>query len=116
MEWYWLLTIILGIALLLFLLSWLFYNPFFKRFWDIVLSGLAIIILSPILLILSLLGLILMKGNPLFTQKRPGKNEKIFKLIKFRSMNNKMDVNGELLPDEQRLSKYGKFLRTTSLA
>lgn len=115
MEWYWILTIVLGSALLLFLLSWLLYKPFFKRFWDIVLSGLAIIVLSPILLILSLLGLVFMKGNPFFTQKRPGKNERIFKLIKFRSMNNKKDENGELLPDEQRLGKYGKLLRATSL-
>ena len=115
MEWYWILTIVLGSTLLLFLLSWLLYKPFFKRFWDVVLSGLAIIVLSPILLILSLLGLIFMKGNPFFTQKRPGKNEKIFKLIKFRSMNNNRDRSGNLLPDGQRLSKYGRILRSTSL-
>lgn len=120
MEWYWILTIVLGSILLLFLLSWLLYKPFFKRFWDIVLSGLAILVLSPFLLILSLLGLIFMKGNPFFTQERPGKkdkngNEKIFKLIKFRSMNNKKDENGELLSDEQRLGKYGRFIRATSL-
>ena len=115
MEWWKILLIVFGSLLLLFVLSIVFYRPFFKRFWDIVLSGLAIIVLSPILLILSLLGLIFMKGNPFFTQKRPGKNEKIFKLIKFRSMNNKKDENGELLPDEQRLGKYGKLLRATSL-
>ncbi len=115
MEWWQILLIILGGLLLLLVLSVVFYKPFFKRFWDIVLSGLAIIVLSPILLILSLLGLIIMKGNPFFTQKRPGKNEKIFRLIKFRSMNNKRDENGELLADDQRLSKYGKFLRATSL-
>lgn len=56
-----------------------------------------------------------MGGNPFFTQERPGKKEKIFKLIKFRSMNNKKDENGELLPDEQRLGKYGKCIRATSL-
>lgn len=56
-----------------------------------------------------------MKGNPLFTQERPGKNEKIFKLIKFRSMTGEKDANGELLPDEKRLTKYGKLLRSTSL-
>ena len=56
-----------------------------------------------------------MRGNPFFTQKRPGKNEKIFKLIKFRSMDNRKDENGELLPDEIRLNKYGKFIRKTSL-
>ena len=120
MEWYWILAIVIGSILLLFLLSWILYKPFFKRFWDIVLSGLAILILSPFLIILTILGAIFMKGNPLFTQERPGKkdkngNEKIFKLIKFRSMNNKKDENGELLPDEQRLGKYGKFIRVTSI-
>ena len=120
MEWYWILIIVFGSLLLLFLLSWLFYKPFFKRFWDVVLSGLAIIVLSPILLILSLLGLIFMKGNPFFTQKRPGKKgkdrvERIFKLIKFRTMSNKKDDSGNFLPDEQRLNRYGKFLRSTSL-
>ena len=120
MEWYWVLAIVLGSVLLLFVLSIVLYKPFFKRFWDIILSGLAIIVLSPFLLILSLLGTIFMKGNPLFTQKRPGKkkrdgNEHIFKLIKFRTMSNKKDESGNLLPDEQRLNKYGKFLRSTSL-
>ena len=120
MEWYWILAIALGSVLLLFLLSWLFYKPFFKRFWDIVLSGLAILLLSPLLIILTILGAIFMKGNPFFTQRRPGKKkkdgfEKIFKLIKFRTMSNKKDETGNLLPDEQRLNKYGKFLRSTSL-
>lgn len=115
MEWYWILVIVLGSVLLLFLLSWLLYKPFFKRFWDIALSGLAIVVLSPFLIILIILGAIFMRGNPFFTQERPGKKEKIFKLIKFRSMNNKKDENGELLPDEQRLGKYGKFIRATSL-
>ena len=120
MEWYWILTIVLGSVILLFLISWLLYKPFFKRFWDIVLSGLAIVVLSPILLILSLLGLIFMKGNPFFIQKRPGKKDKngverIFKLIKFRTMSNQKDDSGNLLPDESRLNKYGKFLRSTSL-
>ena len=120
MEWWQILLIVLGSLLLLFVLSIIFYKPFFKRFWDIMLSGLAIIVLSPILLILSLLGLIFMKGNPFFTQKRPGKKDKnrqerIFKLIKFRTMSNKKNDSGNLLPDEQRLNKYGKFLRSTSL-
>lgn len=115
MEWYWILVIVLGSVLLLFLLSWLLYKPFFKRFWDIALSGLAIVVLSPFLIILIILGAIFMGGNPFFTQERPGKKEKIFKLIKFRSMNNKKDENGELLPDEQRLGKYGKCIRATSL-
>ena len=115
MEWYWILAIVLGSSLLLFLLSWLLYKPFFKRFWDIVLSGLAIIALSPFLIILIILGAIFMRGNPFFTQERPDKKEKIFKLIKFRSMSNKKDENGELLLDEQRLGRYGKFIRATSL-
>lgn len=120
MQWWHVLLIVLGGVLLLFVLSILFYKPFFKRFWDLVLSGIAIIVLSPLFLILSLLGLIFMKGNPFFTQIRPGKkkkdgNEKLFKLVKFRTMSNKRDNSGNLLPDEQRLNKYGKFLRSTSL-
>lgn len=120
MEWWQILLIVLGSLLLLFVLSIVFYKQFFKRFWDIVLSGLALIVLLPILLILMVVGAIAMGGNPFFTQKRPGKkdrngNERIFKLIKFRTMSNKKDDSGNLLPDEQRLNKYGKFLRSTSL-
>ena len=107
--------IVLGALLILFLISIPLYRVFFKRFYDIVLSFLAICVLSPILLILIIIGAIAMGGNPFFTQKRPGKNEKIFRLIKFRSMNNKKDKDGNLLPDEVRLTKYGKFLRATSL-
>ena len=99
----------------LILWSDIFYRQFFKRFYDIVLSGLAIIVLSPVLLVLTILGAIKMKGNPFFTQERPGKNEKIFKLIKFRSMTCEKDKNGNLLPDEKRLTNYGKKLRSTSL-
>ena len=97
------------------LLSALLYRQFFKRFYDIVLSGLALLVLSPLLLILIVLGAIKMKGNPFFTQLRPGKDEKIFKLIKFRTMTCEKDENGNLLPDEKRLTKYGKLLRATSL-
>ncbi len=120
-EW-WGITIIVVVALAVWvLLSALLYRPFFKRFYDIVLSGLALIVLSPILLILIILGAIKMKGNPFFTQMRPGKinkrtgKEKIFKLIKFRTMTCEKDENGNLLPDEKRLTKYGKILRSTSL-
>ena len=120
-EW-WGITLIIVFALAVWLLlSALLYRPFFKRFYDIVLSGLAIIVLSPILLILTILGAIKMKGNPFFTQMRPGKinkrtgKEKIFKLIKFRTMTCEKDENGNLLPDEKRLTKYGKILRSTSL-
>lgn len=91
------------------------YARFFKRLLDFVLSLAALIVLSPVLLVLTVLGAIKMKGNPFFTQLRPGKDEKIFKLIKFRSMTCEKDKDGNLLPDEQRLTKYGKILRSTSL-
>ena len=96
------------------------YAKFFKRLFDLVLSVGALVVLSPFLLILTLIGAIAMKGNPFFCQARPGKkgkdgNEKIFKLIKFRTMSNAKDKDGNLLPDEKRLNKYGKFLRSTSL-
>lgn len=91
------------------------YAKFFKRITDFLLSFFALIILSPVLLILSVIGAVIMKGNPFFVQPRPGKNEKIFNLIKFRTMTNQKDENGNLLPDEIRLTRYGKFLRSTSL-
>lgn len=91
------------------------YQRFFKRFFDFTLSLLALIVLSPVLLILTVLGAIKMKGNPFFTQERPGKDEKIFKLIKFRSMTCEKDANGNLLPDDVRLTRYGRILRSTSL-
>lgn len=96
------------------------YAKFFKRFLDFMLSLIALIVLSPILLILIVIGAIAMKGNPFFCQLRPGKKgkegkEKIFKLIKFRTMSNAKDKDGNLLPDDKRLNGYGKFLRATSL-
>jgi lipopolysaccharide/colanic/teichoic acid biosynthesis glycosyltransferase len=97
------------------------YERFFKRFLDAFLSTGAVIVLSPILLILIILGAIEMKGNPFYIQKRPGKRdsrtgqEKIMKLIKFRSMTNEKDANGKLLPDKDRLNKYGRIIRATSL-
>ena len=91
------------------------YLGFFKRFFDFFCALFAIIGLSPVFLVLSLLGAIKMKGNPFFTQLRPGKNEKVFRLIKFRTMTNETDSQGTLLPDEKRLTKYGIFLRSTSL-
>lgn len=96
------------------------YAKFLKRFLDFLLSLLALTVLFPILLLLCLIGAIAMGGNPFFVQPRPGKKdkngkEKIFKLIKFRTMSNKTDENGKLLPDEVRLNSYGKFLRSTSL-
>ncbi len=97
------------------------YRGFFKRFFDFLLSFIAITCLSPVFLILIIVGAVAMKGNPFFTQLRPGRinkktgEERIFKLIKFRTMSNKKDKDGNLLPDEIRLNKYGKFLRSTSL-
>ena len=95
------------------------YNKFFKRFLDFVLSLFAIIVLSPLFIVLIIVGAIAMKGNPFFVQPRPGKKgkdgrEKIFKLIKFRTMSNAKDKDGNLLPDDVRLNGYGKFLRSTS--
>ena len=97
------------------------YAKFFKRFFDFTLSLIALIVLSPVFLILIIIGAIAMGGNPFFTQLRPGKiskktgQEKIFRLVKFRTMSNKKDKDGNLLPDEVRLNKYGRILRSTSL-
>lgn len=91
------------------------YQKFFKRMIDFLLSLIALVILSPLILVLIIIGTVKMGGNPFFTQPRPGKNEKIFKLIKFRSMTNKKDADGKLLPDDKRLTRYGKFLRATSM-
>lgn len=91
------------------------YPKYIKRMLDFLLSLAALLALSPVLLVLTVLGAVKMKGNPFFTQLRPGKDEKIFRLIKFRTMTCEKDENGNLLPDEQRLTRYGKFLRSTSL-
>ena len=91
------------------------YAKYFKRIIDFCLSLFGIIVLSPIFVVLIILGTVFMRGNPFFTQLRPGKNEKIFKLIKFRTMDNRKDADGKLLPDEVRLNKYGRILRSTSL-
>lgn len=91
------------------------YAKFLKRIIDFLLSLIAIIVFSPILVTLTILGWIFMKGNPFFTQDRPGKNEKIFKLIKFRTMDNRRNKEGNYLPDEARLNAYGRLLRSTSL-
>lgn len=91
------------------------YKYFFKRIIDFFCAFLALSVFSPLFLVLMIIGFFAMKGNPFFTQARPGYHEKIFKLIKFRTMTNEKDVEGKLLPDEQRLNGYGKFLRSTSL-
>ncbi len=93
----------------------MFYRKFLKRFLDIVLSLLAIILLLPLYIIISFLVLIFMGHPVIFKQARPGKDGKIFNMYKFRTMTNEKDENGELLPDEQRLPRFGKILRRTSL-
>lgn len=92
-----------------------FYSRVVKRFFDISISLTAILILSAVLLILYLLTLLFLGHPAIYKQARPGKNHKIFYIYKFRSMNNKKDKDGNLLPDEQRITKFGKFLRKTSL-
>lgn len=91
------------------------YEKYFKRPLDIICGLAAVIVFSWLYIILMILGAIFMRGNPFFTQERPGKDEKIFKLYKFRTMTDARDENGELLPDEARLTKFGKALRATSL-
>lgn len=91
------------------------YEKYFKRPLDLLCGLLAVAVFWWLYLILIILGAIFMGGNPFFTQERPGKDEKIFKLIKFRSMDNRKDKDGNLLPDEVRLNKYGRFIRKTSL-
>lgn len=91
------------------------YESCIKRLLDFILSICALVILSPFLLILTVAGAIAMKGDPFFTQERPGWHERIFKLIKFRTMSNAKDKDGKLLPDDVRLNAYGRFLRSTSL-
>lgn len=91
------------------------YKLFFKRFIDIFISLTAILLLSPVFVIISLILSITNEGNVFFVQKRPGKDEKIFSIVKFKSMNDKKDKNGVLLPDEDRITKFGLFVRRSSL-
>lgn len=99
----------------------LFYNKnilyinFFKRFLDVMLSLAGLIVLSPVLLLLMLFISVSFKTSPFFIQKRLGRNAHIFRIIKFKTMSNERDSAGQLLPDEQRLTSFGKFLRKTSL-
>ena len=92
-----------------------FYERFMKRPMDFLLSLFALIILSPVLIVVAILVRVKLGSSVIFSQPRPGKNEKIFKLYKFRTMTNQKDSNGQLLPDSVRLTKFGKFLRSTSL-
>ena len=91
------------------------YENYIKRMLDFILSLIALICLSPVLLIVSILVRTKLGSPIIFKQQRPGKNEKIFTLYKFRTMTDEKDENGKLLPDSQRLTKFGKFLRSTSL-
>lgn len=91
------------------------YQKYIKRLLDIIISLIALLVLSPVMLIVAILVRIKLGSPVIFKQERPGKNEKIFKLYKFRSMSDKKDENGKLLPDSERLTKFGKILRSTSL-
>lgn len=120
MAWYF--TVLIVIACMAFWigLSALFYRPFFKRFYDIICALLALVVFSWLYLIIAILVKIKLGSPVLFTQVRPGKKgkdgkEKLFKLYKFRSMTDERDENGNLLPDEIRLTTFGAFLRSTSL-
>lgn len=91
------------------------YEKYLKRPIDLLCGLAAVLVFCWLYILLIILGFIFMRENPFFIQERPGKNGKIFKLIKFRTMDNRRDKNGEYLPDEVRLNKYGRFLRKTSL-
>ena len=91
------------------------YRSFFKPLLDFFIAFLAIVVLSPLLLLVTLLLAFANKGNPFFFQKRPGKNCKVFQIVKFRTMTNEKDEHGNLLPDEKRLTKFGKLVRKTSI-
>ena len=92
-----------------------FYEKYIKRLLDIVLSGCALIVLSPLLLVTAILVRVKLGSPVIFCQERPGKDEKIFKLHKFRSMSDARDENGNLLPDKERLTGFGKKLRSLSI-
>ncbi len=115
MKWWLILLIVIGSLIIWLVLSTVFYRKFFKRFYDIILSGLAIIILFIPLCLVSF-GVMLSVGKPvLFNSKRVTKGEKVFGLLKFRSMKNLFDDDGVPLPDSQRITKLGNIIRKTSL-
>lgn len=91
------------------------YRKFFKRVFDIFLSGFALLILSPLFILLTIMVRVKLGSPVFFKQQRPGKNEKVFTMYKFRTMTDEKDEEGNLLPDEKRLTRFGKFLRATSL-
>lgn len=91
------------------------YAKFIKRMIDFCLSLCAFFVLLPVILVLMLLGVFFMRGNPFFLQERAGKDGRIFKLVKFKTMTDRKDAKGELLPDEARLNTYGRIMRASSL-
>lgn len=91
------------------------YSTHFKRFFDFTVSIIGFILISPLFLIVLVVLSIANQGSPFFVQPRPGKDEKIFNIVKFKTMNDKKDPSGELLPDDQRITRTGKFVRKTSL-
>lgn len=91
------------------------YRKFFKRFFDIVLSACALVVLSPVMLVVAVLVKVKLGSPVIFCQERPGKDERIFKMYKFRTMTDERDGDGQLLPDAERLTKFGRMLRSTSL-
>lgn len=115
MEWYWIVLIVcLSILFLIFIFS-LFYKQFFKRVCDIICALAVFIFLWPLWIVLSILVRTKLGKPVIFKQVRPGKDGKLFTIYKFRTMSDKKDNNGNLLPDEKRLTKFGKLLRKTSL-
>lgn len=92
-----------------------FYYKYLKRFLDVCLATVALIVFSPFFIVLMVLLTVANRGNPFFVQERPGKNGKVFKLIKFKTLNDQTDEQGGLLPDDQRILKIGQFIRSTSL-
>ncbi|MDD2527764.1 MAG: sugar transferase [Lentimicrobiaceae bacterium] len=92
-----------------------FYYKYLKRFLDVCLATVALILFSPFFIVLMVLLTVANRGNPFFVQERPGKNGKVFKLIKFKTLSDQTDEQGGLLPDDQRILKIGQFIRSTSL-
>ena len=117
MEWWQILLIVIGAVALLVALTILLYKPFFKRFWDVVFGIILGCIAIPILLLAMLFVFLVSpsSGSPIFCQKRTGYRGKTFTMLKLRTMTNKKDENGELLPDEQRLKWWGKIIRKTNI-
>lgn len=113
MTWWWIPVAVAGVIFLIF--SFIFYGKGFKRIYSFIFAIIAIIILSPALIILTLVGAVAFKGNPFFIQLRPGKNKRIFRMPKFRTMKTAFGKDGKPLPDGERLTGYGRFLRKTSL-